>query len=98
MGQGTWKSGVLSVCDQCVRARWPRGEMNVRHDGPTGPKGCLVFSNPLSVIAAADARARLPHGVVCTVASRLSAFARFWEGEPPGEPRHHPARTEPRPG
>jgi acyl transferase domain-containing protein/3-hydroxymyristoyl/3-hydroxydecanoyl-(acyl carrier protein) dehydratase len=21
----------------------------------------------------------------------------FWEGEPPGEPRHHPARTEPRP-
>ena len=27
----------------------------------------------------------------------LDAFARFWEGEPPGEPRHHLARTEPRP-
>ena len=27
----------------------------------------------------------------------LNAFARAREGEPPGEPRHHPARTEPRP-
>jgi hypothetical protein len=27
----------------------------------------------------------------------LNAFARSWEGEPPGEPRRHPARTEPRP-
>ena len=27
----------------------------------------------------------------------LNAFARSWEGEPPGEPRQHPARTEPRP-
>ncbi len=28
---------------------------------------------------------------------RLNAFARSWEGEPPGEPRRCPARTEPRP-
>src|ERR1700677_1824819 len=28
---------------------------------------------------------------------RLNAFARFCEGEPSGEPRHDPARTEPRP-
>ncbi len=28
---------------------------------------------------------------------RLNAFARLGEGEPPGEPRHDPARTEPRP-
>ena len=27
----------------------------------------------------------------------LNALARSWEGEPPGEPRRHPARTEPRP-
>jgi hypothetical protein len=27
----------------------------------------------------------------------LNALARFWDGEPPGEPRLHPARTEPRP-
>jgi hypothetical protein len=27
-----------------------------------------------------------------------NALARFWEGEPPGEPRRNPARTEPRPG
>jgi HlyD family secretion protein len=27
----------------------------------------------------------------------LSAFARFWERQPPGEPRHQPARTAPRP-
>ena len=26
--------------------------------------------------------------------SLLNAGARFWEGEPPGEPRHHPARTD----
>ena len=38
---------------------------------------------------ATDGRALLP--------GTLNAFARFWEGEPPGEPRHHPARTEPRP-
>jgi hypothetical protein len=25
---------------------------------------------------------------------RLNAFARFWEGEPAGEPRSYPARTE----
>ena len=29
--------------------------------------------------------------------SALNGFARSWEGEPPGEPRRHPARTEPRP-
>ncbi len=29
--------------------------------------------------------------------SVLNAIARSWAGEPPGEPRHHPARTEPRP-
>ena len=28
---------------------------------------------------------------------RLNGFARSWEGEPPGEPRRIPARTEPRP-
>ena len=27
----------------------------------------------------------------------LNALARSWEGEPPGEPRRNPARTEPRP-
>jgi hypothetical protein len=27
----------------------------------------------------------------------LNAFARFWEGERLGDPRHHPPRTEPRP-
>ena len=27
----------------------------------------------------------------------LNGFALLWEGEPPGEPRLHPARTEPRP-
>ena|ERR1700678_3519490 len=30
--------------------------------------------------------------------SALNAFERLWEGEPPGEPRHHPARTDPRSG
>ena len=39
-------------------------------------------------------RARLP---LAGNDLRLNAFARFWEGEPPGEPWHHPARTEPRP-
>ena len=27
----------------------------------------------------------------------VNSLARSWEGEPPGEPRRNPARTEPRP-
>jgi hypothetical protein len=32
-----------------------------------------------------------------TIYKDLNVFARSWDGEPSGEPRHHPARTEPRP-
>ena len=36
-------------------------------------------------------------GMLESARERLSALARSGEGEPPGEPRHNPARTEPRP-
>jgi hypothetical protein len=35
-------------------------------------------------------------GLLLIESRAVNTIARFWEGEPPGEPRHHPARTEPR--
>jgi chemotaxis protein methyltransferase WspC len=44
------------------------------------------------------AQADLPSSAqTATQFARINALAQSWEGEPPGEPRCNPARTEPRP-
>ena len=54
------------------------------------------FANPPS-LEVRGAKIDVPGYVPERRAIRLNAFARPWEGEPPGEPRPNPARTEPRP-
>jgi hypothetical protein len=55
-----------------------------------------LITPPLVPIALPDAGVAVPARSYQAIAD-LKALARFWEGEPPGEPRRNPARTEPRP-
>ena len=54
------------------------------------------FATPPS-LDVRGARVDAPGYVPERRAIRLNVLARSWEGEPPGEPRRNPARTEPRP-
>ena len=59
---------------------------------------CLIFRADGQVAKTAGwNRLQRPRPTTLAMAQQRSAFARSGEGEPPGEPRHHPARTEPRP-
>ncbi len=86
-------------------------ELNAAHENATN-EPTVVIENVTNEPTAAHGNAtneptggplsfvRCPLQVAsCTAHAvvELNAFARSWEGEPPGEPRHHPARTEPRP-
>ena len=65
---------------------WPTSVAVPAPSCPTWPSG---FSRVIALDFAP--------GMLERAAERLSAIARSGEGEPPGEPRHYPARTEPRP-
>ena len=76
-------------------------ETRIPTDMRCAPPTDRVSTCPSS--STARSLARSPSTTFCrdglgpVVFGGLNAFARSWEGEPPGEPQRHPARTEPRP-
>ncbi len=65
------------------------GKRGLAH-GPGRPRGSRATSRWAGCLSPLSARSTQAQ-------SALNQLARFWEGEPPGEPSREPARTEPRP-